>query len=66
MPVAVTDALTAREASEASPAGTPAPLSDALPKTYDPAGTEARWQAAWEQAGAFHPDPAAPGNHSLW
>ncbi|MEB3198900.1 MAG: valine--tRNA ligase [Synechococcaceae cyanobacterium] len=34
---------------------------DALPKTYDPAGTEARWQAAWEAAGAFHPDPAAPG-----
>jgi valyl-tRNA synthetase len=33
----------------------------ALPKTYDPAGTEARWQAAWEAAGAFHPDPAAPG-----
>jgi valyl-tRNA synthetase len=32
-----------------------------LPKTYDPAGTEARWQAAWEVAGAFHPDPAAPG-----
>jgi valyl-tRNA synthetase len=34
---------------------------DALPKTYDPAGTEARWQRAWEEAGAFHPDPAAPG-----
>ena len=33
-----------------------------LPKTYDPAGTEARWQAAWEAAGAFHPDPAAPGD----
>ncbi len=33
----------------------------ALPKTYDPAGTEARWQAAWEEAGAFHPDPGAPG-----
>jgi valyl-tRNA synthetase len=32
-----------------------------LPKTYDPAGTEARWQAAWEAAGAFHPDPSAPG-----
>ncbi len=32
-----------------------------LPKTYDPAATEARWQAAWEQAGAFHPDPSAPG-----
>jgi len=34
---------------------------DALPKTYDPAGTEARWQRAWEEAGAFHPDPVAPG-----
>ncbi|MBU6251429.1 MAG: valine--tRNA ligase [Cyanobacteria bacterium REEB417] len=34
---------------------------DALPKTYDPAATEARWQRAWEAAGAFHPDPAAPG-----
>ncbi|MCP9884640.1 valine--tRNA ligase [Synechococcus sp. ATX 2A4] len=33
----------------------------ALPKTYDPRGTEARWQAAWEAAGAFHPDPNAPG-----
>ncbi|WP_411875782.1 valine--tRNA ligase [Vulcanococcus limneticus] len=32
-----------------------------LPKTYDPAGTESRWQQAWEQAGAFHPDPNAPG-----
>ena len=37
------------------------PADAALPKTYDPAGTEARWQAAWEEAGAFHPDPAAPG-----
>ncbi|MFM7265505.1 MAG: class I tRNA ligase family protein, partial [Cyanobium sp.] len=37
------------------------PSDSALPKTYDPAGTEARWQAAWEAAGAFHPDPAAPG-----
>jgi valyl-tRNA synthetase len=35
--------------------------SPPLPKTYDPAGTEARWQAAWERSGAFHPDPAAPG-----
>nr|WP_286192869.1 MULTISPECIES: valine--tRNA ligase [unclassified Synechococcus] len=32
-----------------------------MPKTYDPAATEARWQAAWEEAGAFHPDPTAPG-----
>jgi valyl-tRNA synthetase len=32
-----------------------------LPKTYDPAGTEARWQQAWETSGAFHPDPGAPG-----
>ncbi len=39
---------------------TPA-VTDALPKTYDPVGTEARWQRAWEQSGAFHPDPAAPG-----
>jgi len=35
--------------------------AEALPKTYDPSGTEARWQAAWEAAGAFHPDPNAPG-----
>ncbi|MFO0032878.1 MAG: valine--tRNA ligase [Cyanobacteriota bacterium] len=39
----------------------PAVTEAALPKTYDPAGTEARWQAAWEAAGAFHPDPTAPG-----
>ena len=44
---------------EAEPAPTAA--SDVLPKTYDPVGTEARWQAAWEAAGAFHPDPRAPG-----
>jgi valyl-tRNA synthetase len=37
------------------------PVDLALAKTYDPAGTEARWQAAWEEAGAFHPDPTAPG-----
>jgi len=36
-------------------------VTDALPKTYDPAGTESRWQQAWESSGAFHPDPAAPG-----
>ncbi|MBM5789304.1 MAG: valine--tRNA ligase [Cyanobacteria bacterium M_DeepCast_200m_mx_001] len=32
-----------------------------MPKTYDPVGTEARWQRAWESSGAFHPDPAAEG-----
>jgi valyl-tRNA synthetase len=32
-----------------------------LPKIYDPEGTESRWQQAWESSGAFHPDPAAPG-----
>ena len=32
-----------------------------LPKTYEPAGTEACWQQAWESSGAFHPDPGAPG-----
>ncbi|WP_371734005.1 valine--tRNA ligase [Synechococcus sp. CCY 9618] len=36
-------------------------MAAALPKTYDPAATEARWQRAWEEAGAFHPDPAGPG-----
>ncbi|MCS5706613.1 valine--tRNA ligase [Synechococcus sp. FGCU-3] len=36
-------------------------VTDALPKTYDPAGTESRWQQAWETSGAFHPDPSAPG-----
>ena len=36
-------------------------MTDALPKTYDPAGTESRWQQAWETSGAFHPDPSAPG-----
>ena len=46
----MSEAVTAPSAAEA-----------ALPKTYDPVGTEARWQQAWEQRGAFHPDPAAPG-----
>ena len=32
-----------------------------LAKTYDPVGTEARWQQAWDDQGAFHPDPKAPG-----
>ena len=35
-------------------------MSD-LAKTYDPVGTEARWQKAWEDEGAFHPDPASEG-----
>ena len=36
-------------------------MTDALPKSYDPAGTESRWQQAWESSGAFHPDPNAAG-----
>jgi len=38
-------------------------LSEAsgLPKTYDPVGTENRWQKAWEEKGAFKPDPSASG-----
>jgi valyl-tRNA synthetase len=47
----------------ASSAPTPAG-QDALPKTYDPAGTEARWQQAWEASGAFHPDPHDPADPS--
>jgi valyl-tRNA synthetase len=47
----VTEAVTAPAAAEA-----------ALAKTYDPAGTESRWQQAWESSGAFHPDPAAEGD----
>ena len=35
--------------------------ADALPKTYDSAGTERRWQEIWEKCGAFHPDPKASG-----
>ena len=38
-----------------------AAVTEALPKSYDPAGTESRWQQAWESSGAFHPDPAAQG-----
>jgi len=48
------------EAPTPTPAATPAPEA-ALPKTYDPVGTEARWQRAWEESGAFHPDPDASG-----
>ncbi len=29
--------------------------ANALPKTYDPSGTEIRWQQVWEKNGAFHP-----------
>ncbi len=32
-----------------------------LPKTYDPAGTESRWQEAWDKYEAFHPDPNSSG-----
>ncbi len=32
-----------------------------LPKTYDPKGTESRWQKVWEEEGAFHPDPSHSG-----
>ena len=35
--------------------------AEALTKIYDPISTEARWQQAWEQEDAFHPDPSAPG-----
>ena len=35
--------------------------ADALPKTYDSAGTERRWQEIWEKCDAFHPDPKAAG-----
>ncbi len=35
--------------------------ADVLPKTYDPAGTESRWQFAWERNEIFHPDPSNSG-----
>ena len=35
--------------------------AEVLPKTYDPKGTESRWQKAWEEADAFHPDPNDSG-----
>ncbi|KGG13713.1 MULTISPECIES: valine--tRNA ligase [Prochlorococcus] len=34
---------------------------DVLPKTYDPKGTEKRWQRIWSELDAFHPDPNDPG-----
>ncbi|WP_320663614.1 valine--tRNA ligase [Prochlorococcus sp. MIT 1223] len=35
--------------------------AEGLPKTYDPQGTESRWQKLWEDQGAFHPNPDNPG-----
>ena len=35
--------------------------AEGLPKTYDPHGTEIRWQKAWEEHGVFHPDPSKEG-----
>jgi valyl-tRNA synthetase len=59
-PAASSGAAATPEAASTPAEAAPSPDA-ALPKTYDPAGTEARWQAAWEQAGAFHPDANAPG-----
>ncbi len=39
----------------------PTKTTNTLAKNYDPAGTEARWQKAWEDTGAFHPNPSTPG-----
>jgi len=61
VPEAASSASSSADASIASSSGATATPEAALPKTYDPAGTEARWQAAWESSGAFHPDPAAEG-----
>ena len=36
-------------------------MPEALAKTYDPLGTETRWQRAWETQGAFHAEPNAAG-----
>jgi len=35
------------------------PPPSELPERYDPAATEARWQSAWDAAGAFHAEPVA-------
>jgi valyl-tRNA synthetase len=67
VPEAASSASSSADSSVASSSGAAATpeaagtLEAALPKTYDPAGTEARWQQAWESSGAFHPDPAAEG-----
>ncbi len=39
----------------------PKESAKALPKTYDPKGTESRWQIAWERDGAFQGKPDNPG-----
>ncbi|MEB3184655.1 MAG: valine--tRNA ligase [Cyanobacteriota bacterium] len=44
-----------------APAAAVGSTAAGLPKTYDPVGTESRWQEAWERSGAFHPDPAGEG-----
>jgi valyl-tRNA synthetase len=36
-------------------------LLDTIPKNFDPASAASRWQAAWEQSGAFTADPQAGG-----
>ena len=36
-------------------------MTNNLPKTYDPKGTESRWQSAWEKNDLFHPSPNSPG-----
>ena len=35
--------------------------AERLSKTYDPKGTESRWQQAWDEQGAFHPNPDDSG-----
>jgi valyl-tRNA synthetase len=61
VPEAASSASFSTDSSAATSSEEAATPEAALPKTYDPAGTEARWQQAWESSGAFHPDPAAPG-----
>jgi len=61
VPEAASSASVSPEPAGGAAASPAVGAETALPKTYDPAGTEARWQAAWEASGAFHPDPGAPG-----
>ena len=35
--------------------------AEGISKTYDPAGTESRWQKLWHDCEAFHPNPNKPG-----